>query len=622
MAKSIYINNNDVAHKVGTILNPKHNNPLRPWNYEIWTVKNGDGTILYNKGKTVENCLVKYGLAKFLPGKGKIQIGYVINSGKPNENVAGMTMPSDIIDFDEKLREGKLSLGYFSHTWNAEPKSKYPQWVIDKFKNFLDSGAIWKTLGSNTNTYDYLISSTNWGDGHFQRYWNDGAMVDFGDEIKFSFKTIDNDKINIVSTFSGLKTKKFIFNFLDNINEQNNKAYISTIHNLSNTFSGSQVDSWEFMDNGKPMDLNLYRTYHPNPQYNFEKRPTVRQWVGIIPRYTYRAFYNFRGESPWFLNWLNHKNANYDFVHAQLKDGFLRGYNKQDFEETPENTWVINHGRWADGQDGTIRWGEGVTDGSNFNSSWLLSSNIKKVGVIIDFHKISNNSIGDVFFGWQGIEEIRLKNLANLDYNFTDLSKWGNLKPLSKASIDYMFNNLVNIRGKYVQGAEWRTFVLRPEQRLTCLPEWKDKITYQMLVDASRKGWDVWIEGISYKDIHLADLGSIDLNQKVSEVKYKVFTITLKESTSENTVTENTLNTKYLIKPADTTELQLSEILGDNYAFNGFIEGATLPEGASKPYTKVIPNDKGIILGVTESAINITLNYSSTILNITHELIN
>lgn len=623
MTKNIYINNNDVALKVGTILNSKHNNPLHPWNYEIWSVKSGDGTYLYNKGKTVENCLVKYKLAQYIPNKDKIQIGYVVTKNKPEENIAGMTMPSDIIDFDEKLREGKLSLGYFSHDWNAEPKSKYPQWVIDKFKNFISSGAIWKQINGDKMTYDYLISSTFYEHEHYHSYWNDGAIIDFGENVEFKFKTLRNTPINLLSVFSGLKTKKFTFNFLDNFDQENNTTYISAIHNITNSFSCSSIDSWEVKHEGQPMDLNVYRSTHPS----YRHTNGTRQNVGIKPRYMNRAFYRFKGESPYFINWSVMKNCNYDFVYAELTDGFLRGYNKNDYEETIENTWTINNGLWGDGtvdaySNQTVRWGDGVRgDGVHYYGTWLLNSNITKIGIILDFHKMNNDSIGDAFFGWQGIQEVRIKNLANLDYDFTNLNKWGNLKPLSKTSIDYLFNNLVNIRGKYRQGVEWQTFVLRPEQRLTCLPEWKDKITYQMLVDASRKGWDVWIEGISYKNIYLADLSSIDLNKTVSEVKYKVFTIRLKESTSENTVTDNTLTTKYFIKLADTTELQLSDILGEDYVFNGFIEGATIPEGASKPYTKILPSDKEIILGVTPSDITITLNYDSSKVNIEYELL-
>lgn len=445
----------------GSAMDAQRNDVVNPYKNELWRAYDSSGQLVYHKPKTVENCLIKYGMAKWNRGswnsKNKIDVGFVYPNA--SAHVAGKVMPEDIVDLYQLAKEGKLSLGNTSHHWEVVNKNEIPQHFIDVFKRVIEENrGAW-------NTYNYILSGNQWNDNHWALHWNNTRMH-FGD-IAIHVGTPRSMQTN--SLFSGAYFTKFkvIFSEVERGN----------IDLWAMAWAWSKVDKWELAylnSDGGIVDLENLDKYGPRG----DLLGGEATYFGFAPKYLNKVFYKYEGESPWFINWDQLKSCDYAFVYANLNNGHLQGYNKIDFQEIPANTWRLNAGNYySEDNEETKRykkWGAGVSDGAFWQAAFLHNSNISKVGVILDFGLINADRFQDRFFG-NNLREIRIKNLNGIDYDFTNQGKWGNMSNLDFASIVYLMDNVVDLSG-YIEGQEWRTKILRPNQSIIAPAKWLETL--------------------------------------------------------------------------------------------------------------------------------------------------
>lgn len=587
---------------INTYLHTRPKDKVNPWKNEVWDMVNHEKKKFYHKDKTVENCLLKYGMAKWNRGawnsKNKIDVGFVYPNAEAH--VAGKVMPEDIVDLYQLAKEGKLSLGNTSHHWQVVNKNEIPQHFIDTFKRVIEENR------GSWAVYNNILSGNQWTDQHWALHWSNTRMS-FGDITVHAGRPRSNQANSL---FSGAYFTKFkmVFTELEGGN----------VDLWAMPWAWSKVDKWEIAylgSDGSIIDLDNMDRYGIRGDI-----PGISsQYFGFVPKYLNKTFYKYEGELPWFINWDQLKSCDWAFVHARINDGHLQGYNKKDFAEIPANTWRINAGNYysesSEEEKLNRKWGEGVSDGAFWQSAFLKSSNISKVGVILDFGLINADRFTDNFFG-DNLTEIRLKNLNGIDYDFTNYGKWGNLTKLSKESVVYLFNNLKDIRGSYIQGMEWSTKTLRPNQTLTCPTQWSDKITYTMIKEANRRGWGVIVDGILYKDTHLTGVYymgendtppvTLDRNYKVddnttlAQNRHKVIYVDyIDESVTSE---EKVLGSRILLAPISRTAVYADELFsGTQYELGtnqgGKVIGSTLYSNERGVWV-TIPNKTHVSLRV------------------------
>lgn len=472
------------ALKSATVMKNLPHDTLNPYKNEIWDIKDRGGRLLYHKPKTVENCLLKYGLAKWNRGswnsKNKIDVNFQIPTVAAH--VAGRIYPTDITDLYEMTKAGKLSFGNHSHTWSEPSRSAIPQHVVDIIKRVIEGNR------GSWATYNYLLSGPSWHDGSWVKLYR-ANRINLGNINVY----VDGAKsVPLKSIFSGAQFDTFKFTFKD--------WEFGGMDLAESMFRGSKVNRWEIVRHKadgqlEPMaDLSTQLDRRGSYKDN-STGSEVDRYFGWAPKYLTNCFYDYEGESPWFIVWDQCKSLQWSFKNAQFTNGHFHGYDKQDFAEIPANTIRFHNGNYGDGTRGTVKWGAGISDGGYGLAAVFLDSNVTKVGVIFDMYYMSSVRVEDRAFG-DNLRQIRIKNLNGGDWDFTNQPKFGNLNNLDKDSIVYLIRNVRDLT-EYELGREHKTFLISNTHKLTMPTAWHTTLKQTMsdleiseLKDhANLKGW-------------------------------------------------------------------------------------------------------------------------------------
>ena len=184
------------------------------------------------------------------------------------------------------------------------------------------------------------------------------------------------------------------------------------------------------------------------------------------------------------------------------------------YTEHADNTWTPNQGPWDDDYVWNSRWGK------DYGSLARLCffSCVREIHCIIDCKYLWKDSHIEWAFkntpstaewgGYRGrrcmIKEVRLKNLGNRHWDFSDMKYsrdggWGSsntggwvLNDLSEASIVYLLDNMRDQSG-YEVGKENKLFLLGKNFSIRVPTEWEKYLTKDRLKELTRKGWLVFV---------------------------------------------------------------------------------------------------------------------------------
>ena len=150
---------------------------------------------------------------------------------------------------------------------------------------------------------------------------------------------------------------------------------------------------------------------------------------------------------------------------------------------------ITQHGSDRDATSNIVRCGAVI-------QAFQKCSNLQSIGPVLDVSRVPGQSSdnGKIFEGCTALTDVRIRNLNGPTWHFDDDIQSGNIPNLDKASVTYLFDNLMDLT-KYNAEDTSGTKPKSDHGDLYCPAEWQDKIISDMIIAAAAKNWNIYIGG-------------------------------------------------------------------------------------------------------------------------------
>ena len=192
---------------------------------------------------------------------------------------------------------------------------------------------------------------------------------------------------------------------------------------------------------------------------------------------------------------------------------------------------ITQHGSDRDATSNIVRCGAVI-------QAFQKCSNLQSIGPVLDVSRVPGQSSdnGKIFEGCTALTDVRIRNLNGPTWHFDDDIQSGNIPNLDKASVTYLFDNLMDLT-KYNAEDTSGTKPKSDHGDLYCPAEWQDKITSEMIIAAAAKNWNIYVGG---------ELQQVTEYQYVFECLQDTLNVDATASGSPYTVRFNSYRTTYI----------------------------------------------------------------------------
>lgn len=237
---------------------------------------------------------------------------------------------------------------------------------------------------------------------------------------------------------------------------------------------------------------------------------------------------------------------------------------------------ITQHGSDRDATSNIVRCGAVI-------QAFQKCSNLQSIGPVLDVSRVPGQSSdnGKIFEGCTALTDVRIRNLNGPTWHFDDDIQSGNIPNLDKASVTYLFDNLMDLT-KYNAEDTSGTKPKSDHGDLYCPAEWQDKIISDMIIAAAAKNWNIYIGGelqtvgdtkytftVPQPTISLpAEANSGNFTLSWESYKQDVVNGEVQETKTKVGVTTNSLEVPEWIQLSSQEEGELGNSLTFNYSDN------------------------------------------------------